>query len=62
VGEEMLVSKMVRGNEAMLFICDKDGYAKAQSKALLLEKGEDIYRKMIKDGMPEFKGDIKTVS
>jgi hypothetical protein len=32
VGEEELAGKMTRGNEAMLFICDKDGYAKAQSR------------------------------
>jgi hypothetical protein len=62
VGEEMLVGKIVRGNEALLFICDKDGYAKAQSKSLSLQKGEEIYLKMIKDGIPEFKGDIKTIS
>ena len=34
VGEEMLVGKMTRGDELMLFICDADGYAKAQSKPL----------------------------
>jgi hypothetical protein len=62
VGEEMLVGKMVRGNEALLFICDEDGYAKAQSKSLSIQKGEEIYTKMIKDGIPEFKGDIKTIS
>jgi hypothetical protein len=62
VGEEMLISRMIRGNEAMLFICDKDGYAKAQSKPLPLQKGEEIFKKIIKDGMPEFKGYIKTVS
>ena len=62
VGEEMLIGKMVRSNEAMLFICDKDGYAKAQSKPLPLEKGQQIYKKMIKDGMSEFKGNIKTIS
>ena len=58
----MLVGKMVRGNEALLFICDEDGYAKAQSKSLSIQKGEEIYTKMIKDGIPEFKGDIKTIS
>ena len=62
VGEEMLIGKMVRPNEAMLIICDKDGYAKAQSKPLPLEKGQQIYKKMIKDGMSEFKGNIKTIS
>jgi hypothetical protein len=62
VGEEMLVGKMVRGNEALLFICDNDGYAKAQSKPLSIQKAEEIYTKMIKDGIQEFKGDIKTIS
>jgi hypothetical protein len=62
VGEEMLVAKMTKGDEAMLFICDKDGYAKAQSKPFSLQKGEEIYKNMIKDGLEEFKGDIKTVS
>jgi hypothetical protein len=62
VGEEMLVGKMVRGNEALLFICDNDGYAKAQSKSLSIQKAEEIYTKMIKDGIQEFKGDIKTIS
>jgi hypothetical protein len=46
----------------MLFICDNDGYAKAQSKPLPLQKGEEIYKNMVKDGLEEFKGDIKTVS
>ena len=62
VGEEMLIGKMTSGSQAMLFICDNDGYAKAQSKPLPLQKGEEIYKNMIKDGLEEFKGDIKTVS
>jgi hypothetical protein len=62
VGEEMLAGKIARGDEAMLFICDKDGYAKAQSKPLPIQKCEKIYRKMITDGIPEFMGSIRTVS
>jgi hypothetical protein len=62
VGEEMLAGKITKGDEAMLFICDNDGYAKAQSKPFPLQKGEEIYKNMIKDGLEEFKGDIKTVS
>jgi hypothetical protein len=62
VGEEMLAGKMIRGEEAMLFICDKDGYAKAQSKPLPIKQGEEIYKIMINDGIPEFMGNIKTVS
>ena len=62
VGEEMLVGKITKGDEAMLFICDNDGYAKAQSRPVPLQKGEEIYKNMISDGVEEFKGDIKTVS
>ena len=62
VGEEMLAGKIARGDEAMLFICDKDGYAKAQSKPLSIQKGEEIYKRMILDGIQEFMGMIKTVS
>ncbi|HZB17002.1 MAG: hypothetical protein M3156_02660 [Thermoproteota archaeon] len=62
VGEEMLVGKITRSGEAMLFICDKDGYAKAQSKPITIQECEEIYQKMIKDGFSEFIGSIKTVS
>jgi hypothetical protein len=62
VGEEMLAGSMTRGSEMLLFICDKDGYAKAQSKPLNLEEGNKIVQQMIKDGLEEFKGTIKTVS
>lgn len=62
VGDEMLTGSMTRGNEMMLFICDNDGYAKAQSKPLTLEEGQKIVQRMLQDGLEEFKGDIKTVS
>lgn len=62
VGEEMLTGSMTRGNEIMLFICDNDGYAKAQSKPLTLKEGQKIVQRMLQDGLEEFKGDIKTVS
>jgi hypothetical protein len=62
VGEEMLVAKMEREADAMLFLCDNDGYAKAQSKPLPKEKAEEAYKKMLNDGLAEFKGQIKTVS
>src|SRR6266498_72235 len=42
VGAEDLAGKMTRENEAMLFICDKDGYAKAQSRPMPIENGEEI--------------------
>jgi len=46
----------------MLFLCDNDGYTKAQSKPLPREKASEVYRKMLNDGFIEFKGQIKTVS
>jgi hypothetical protein len=62
VGEEDLAGKMTRGTEAVLFICDNDGYAKAQSRPMPIDKGEEIFKKMITSGIPEFVGKIKTVS
>ncbi len=62
VGDEELAGKMVRGTEAMLFICDNEGYAKAQSRPIPAELGEEIFKKMLSDGMPPFTGSIKTVS
>ena len=62
VGEEELAGKMTSGNEVMLFICDNDGYAKAQSKPMRMEEGEEVFKKMLADGMQEFSGKIKTVS
>lgn len=62
VGEEMLAGKAIRENESILFICDKDGYAKAQSKPLSVQKGEELYHKMVADGILEFTGMIKAVS
>jgi ubiquinone/menaquinone biosynthesis C-methylase UbiE len=38
----MLTGSMTRGNEMMIFICDNDGYAKAQSKPLPLEGGDTV--------------------
>lgn len=62
VGEEELAAKMTRGDEAMLFICDKDGYAKAQSKPMPVDKGEEIFKKMLAGGMQEYSGTVRTVS
>jgi hypothetical protein len=62
VGEEEMAGKLTRGDEMMLFICDKDGYAKAQSKPVPMKQGEEAFKKMLADGMPEFTGKIKTVS
>jgi hypothetical protein len=62
VGEEEFVGKMTNDKESMLFICDKDGYAKAQSKPMPIEQGEEAFKRMLADGMQEFTGEIKTVS
>lgn len=62
VGAEEMVGKMTNGIESMLFICDKDGYAKAQSRPMTMEQGEEAFKRMLADGMQEFTGQIKTVS
>ncbi|MDQ5843600.1 MAG: hypothetical protein M3286_08940 [Thermoproteota archaeon] len=62
VGEEELAGKITSGNESMLFICDNDGYAKAQSRPMPMKEGEEAFKRMLADGMQEFTGDIKTVS
>jgi hypothetical protein len=62
VGEEEMVGRLTNGNEAMLFICDKDGYAKAQSRPMTREQAEQAIKSMLADGMQEFSGQIKTVS
>jgi hypothetical protein len=62
VGEEEMVGKMTSGNESMLFICDNDGYAKAQSRPMPIEQGEEAFKRMLAEGIQEFTGKIKTVS
>lgn len=61
VGEEMLVGNLNNGREMILFICDKDGYAKAQSKSMTIEEGNKLVEKMVLDGFIKFDGEIKTV-
>ena len=61
VGEEMLVGTLNNGKELILFICDHDGYAKAQSKSMTIEEGNKIVEKMVVDGFTKFDGEIKTV-
>ena len=61
VGEEMLVGNLNNGREMILFICDKDGYAKAQSKSMTIEEGNKLVEKMVRDGFIKFEGEIKTV-
>lgn len=61
VGEEMLVGSLNNGKEMILFICDNEGYAKAQSKPMTIEDGNKIVEKMVLDGFKKFEGEIKTV-
>ncbi|HEY5737538.1 MAG TPA: hypothetical protein VIS28_04595 [Nitrososphaeraceae archaeon] len=61
VGEEMLVGNLNNGREIIIFICDKDGYAKAQSKSMTIDQGNKIVEKMVFDGFIKFDGEIKTV-
>lgn len=62
VGEEMLVARITRANEILLVLCDIDGYVKAQSKPIQIEKANEIFGRMKDDGLIEYQGDIKTVS
>jgi hypothetical protein len=62
VGEEMLIGKLVKGDEMILLICDSEGYAKAQSKPMSKQQGEEILKTITNDGISEFGGTIKTVS
>lgn len=62
VGEEMLVGELNNGNEMIIMICDAEGFAKAQSKPMNLEEGNKIIQKMTNNGIPIYKGEIKTVS
>ncbi len=61
VGEEMLVGNLNNGREIIIFICDNDGYAKAQSKSMTIDQGNKIVEKMVFDGFIKFDGEIKTV-
>ena len=62
VGEEIFAGKAIKEDEAILLICDKDGYAKAQSKPMPVHKGEELYQRMVADGILEFIGTIKAVA
>ncbi|MFQ5969008.1 MAG: hypothetical protein ACE5J2_00730 [Nitrososphaerales archaeon] len=61
VGDEDLITMTSSEDKVLVIICDADGYAKAQTKPLLLEQAKKIYEKMLKDGFKEFTGEAKTV-
>ena len=62
VGEEELVAMdMINEQEAIIVICDSDGYAKAQTKPLSVERAKEILDKMLNDGFKEYKGKVNAV-
>jgi len=62
VGEEELVTlESADDDNVIVIICDADGYAKAQTKPLPMDKAKKIYDKMLNDGFKEFKGETKAV-
>jgi len=61
VGEEELVALESADDDVIVIICDADGYAKAQTKPLPMNKAKKIYEKMLNDGFKEFKGETRAV-
>lgn len=61
VGKELFVSKKVVEGYVILYLTDKDGFAKAQSKPLDIKEGEKIYEKIKRDGISELEGTLKTI-
>ena len=61
VGEGLFVAKLIYENQMIIYLTDEAGFAKAQSKPLKIEDGEKIYSKIIKDGIKEYGGQIKTI-
>lgn len=61
VGEELFAAKLIYENQMIIYLTDETGFAKAQSKPLTIEEGNRIYAKILKDGIKEYLGDIKTI-
>ncbi len=61
VGEEELVAIDVIDGNAIVVICDAEGYAKSQTKPMSIDEAKSILVKMINDGFNEYKGEIKSV-
>ena len=61
VGEGIFAGKIIYNNQMIIYLTDESGFAKAQSKPLAIEQGTSIYSKIIKDGINEYSGDIKTI-
>jgi hypothetical protein len=54
VGEEDFVAVINSSNGYVAILADKDGFTKAQSKALEKEEAISIYKKLRKSGIPEY--------
>ena len=56
VGEEDYTAVIESVEGTVAIIVDKDGFTKAQSKALEKEEALGIYKKLVDSGMPEYPG------
>ncbi|MCV0393409.1 MAG: hypothetical protein K5790_09015 [Nitrosopumilus sp.] len=56
VGEEEFTAVINSPDGYVAIIVDKDGFTKAQSKALEKEKSLEIFRKLRESGIPEYPG------
>jgi hypothetical protein len=62
VGEETFVAKSsIHKNQIIIYLTDEDGFAKAQSKPFDVEEGERLYKKMVNEGIVEYRGQVKTI-
>lgn len=61
VGEMLFVGKKTYDDQMIIYLTDEEGYAKAQSKPMKLNEGEQIINKIISDGIEKFNGSIKTI-
>lgn len=55
VGEEDLVAVIKTQDGFVTILVDKDGFTKAQTKALTQEIAVGFFKKLIESGVPEFK-------
>ena len=62
VGEQTFVAKSpIYNNQIILYLTDEDGFAKAQSKPMNIEEAENIFNKIMQDGIEKYDGQIKTI-
>jgi hypothetical protein len=56
VGEESFVTAIKTNDGYVVILVDKDGFTKAQTKALEKEEGKKIYSKVLDSNIAEFSG------